>query len=217
MKSGQNGAKFTRRLRFGSTPNVEGGIPSGRGALTLAAVLVEHRQLEADFGSSSVAPELNTAEDLVGAALRQARGTLNGKCVIPHIDLTSPVLVGIFDFVHALRILGNLIDNALRHTPPGGTGEVWVRRENSELMFVVADRGIGVPPAEQGRIFDAFYRPTGASPDSGYAGLGLSIARTLAELQGGTLTYADRDGGGSQFILRLPTADVDEPAGGEFA
>ena len=217
MKFGQRGAKFTRRLRFGSTPNVEGGIPSGRGALTLAAVLVEHRQLEADSGSSSVAPELNTAEDLVGAALRQARGTLNGKCVVPHIDLTSPVLVGIFDFVHALRILGNLIDNVLRHTPPGGTVEVWVRRENSELMFVVADRGIGVPPAEQGRIFDAFYRPAGASPDSGHAGLSLSIARTLAELQGGTLTYADRDGGGSQFILRLPTADVDEPAGEEFA
>ena len=50
-------------------------------------------------------------------------------------------------------------------------------------------------------------------PDAGHAGLGLSIARTLAELQGGTLTFALRVGGGSEFILRLPAADVsDEPA-----
>jgi two-component system sensor histidine kinase KdpD len=168
-------------------------------------------------GSSSVTPELNTAEDLVGAALRQAQGILDGKTVVPHIDLESPVLVGMFDFVHTLRILGNLIDNALRYTPAGGVVDLWVRREDSDLVFAVADRGVGVRPAEQERIFDAFYRPAGSTPDTGHAGLGLSIARTLAELQGGTLTYAIREGGGSLFTLRLPAADVDEPAVEELA
>jgi two-component system sensor histidine kinase KdpD len=163
-------------------------------------------------GSSSVTPELNTAEDLVGAALRQAQGILGGRTVVPHIDLESPVLVGSFDFVHTLRILGNLIDNALRYTPAGGVVDLWAGRDGAELVLIVADRGVGVPLAEQERIFDAFYRPTGSTPDTGHAGLGLSIARTLAELQGGTLTYAIRDGGGSQFTLRLPAADVDEPA-----
>jgi two-component system sensor histidine kinase KdpD len=168
-------------------------------------------------GSSSVTPELNTAEDIVGAVLRQAQGILDGKTVVPHIDLESPVLVGMFDFVHTLRILGNLIDNALRYTPAGGVVDLWVRREDSDLVFAVADRGVGVRPAEQERIFDAFYRPAGSTPDTGHAGLGLSIARTLAELQGGTLTYAIREGGGSLFTLRLPAADVDEPAVEELA
>jgi two-component system sensor histidine kinase KdpD len=172
--------------------------------------LLELSRLRA--GSSSVTPELNTAEDLVGAALRQAQGILEGRTVAAHVDLDSPVLVGVFDFVHTLRILGNLIDNALRHTPAGGVVDLAARREGSELVFTVADRGSGVATAEQERIFDAFYRPTGATPDCGHAGLGLSIARTLAELQGGTLSYAIRAGGGSEFTLRLPAADIDEPA-----
>lgn len=168
-------------------------------------------------GSSSVTPELNTAEDLIGAALRQAQGILDGRTLTPHIDLESPVLVGTFDFVHTLRILGNLIENAIRHSPPGGDVELCVTRDGAELVFVVADRGRGVTPSEEARIFDAFYRPAGASPDAGHAGLGLSIARTLAELQGGTLTYSIRVGGGSEFTLRLPAADVEESAGEEFA
>ena len=167
-------------------------------------------------GSSSVTPELNTAEDLIGAALRQAQGILDGRTLTPHIDLESPVLVGTFDFVHTLRILGNLIENAIRHSPPGGDVALCVKRDGAELVFVVADRGRGVTPSEEARIFDAFYRPAGASPDAGHAGLGLSIARTLAELQGGTLTYSIRVGGGSEFTLRLPAADVEESAGEEF-
>lgn len=161
-------------------------------------------------GGPVVSPELNTAEDLVGAAVRQAQGILDGRAVVPHVDLDSPVLVGTFDFVHTLRILGNLIENALRYTAPGGVVELRARREGAELVFVVADRGAGVPQSEATRIFDVFYRPAGAVPDSGHAGLGLSIARTLAELQGGTLSYRSRDGGGSEFTLRLPAADVDE-------
>lgn len=163
-------------------------------------------------GSSSITPELNTAEDLFGAVLRQTQGVLDGKTLVPHVDLSSPVLVGLFDFVHTLRIMGNLVDNALRYTPEGGVVDLWVRREGAELAFIVADRGNGVDPAETERIFDAFYRPAGSTPDTGHAGLGLSIARRLAELQGGTLTYALREGGGSLFILRLPAADVDEPS-----
>jgi two-component system sensor histidine kinase KdpD len=163
-------------------------------------------------GSSVVRPELNTAEDLVGAALRQAQGILDGRTVVPHVDLDSPVLVGTFDFVHTMRILGNLIENALRYTPPGGVVDLRARREGADLVFVVADRGSGVPQPEEARIFDVFYRPAGAAPDSGHAGLGLSIARTLAELQGGTLSYGVREGGGSEFTLRLPAADLDEPA-----
>jgi len=161
-------------------------------------------------GNSSVTPELNTAEDLVGAALRQSAGVVGNKIILPHIDLDSPVLVGSFDFVHTLRILGNLVDNALRYTPDAGVVDVHASREGNELVFTVSDRGAGVALDERERIFEAFYRPAGATPDAGRSGLGLSIARTLAELQGGSLTYASRKGGGSVFTLRLPAADVEE-------
>ena len=161
-------------------------------------------------GSFTLKPELNTAEDLVGAALRQAEGILSGKTITIDIDFDSPALVGRFDFVHTLRIVGNLLDNALRHTPDAGTVDIRAERDAGWLVLSIADRGVGVPVAERDRIFDAFYRPPSATPDTGHAGLGLSIARSLAHVQGGSVTYEDRDGGGSVFVLRLPAADVDD-------
>jgi two-component system sensor histidine kinase KdpD len=68
----------------------------------------------------------------------------------------------------------------------------------------VSDRGIGVPPGEEERIFEPFYRP--GRPDVGSAGLGLSIARRMAEAQGGAVRYSPRSGGGSTFVLHLPAA-----------
>ena len=75
----------------------------------------------------------------------------------------------------------------------------------------MTDRGTGVPAGEEERIFEPFYRPAG-QPDSGGAGLGLSIARRMAEAQGGTVRYEPRAGGGSVFELRLPGASVAEPS-----
>ncbi|MEP6991617.1 MAG: ATP-binding protein [bacterium] len=167
-------------------------------------------------GSISLSPELNTAEDLVGAALRQAEGMLNGRRVAVEIDFDSPALVGRFDFVHTLRIVGNLLDNALRHTPTGQTVELRADRDVRWLVITVADRGAGVAEDERERIFESFYRPSDATPDVGHAGLGLSIARNLAELQGGSVSYRPRAGGGSIFELRLPAADVDDMAASEM-
>jgi two-component system sensor histidine kinase KdpD len=161
-------------------------------------------------------PELNTADDLVGAALRQAEGNLNGRHIAVQLDFESPALVGRFDFVHTLRIVGNLLDNALRHTPEGGLVELRAERDSGWLVFSVADRGAGVARDEADRIFEAFYRPADASPDAGHAGLGLSIARSLADLQGGSVSYRAREGGGSVFELRLPAADVDDMAASDI-
>lgn len=163
-------------------------------------------------GSITRPPELNTADDLVGAALRQAEGMLNGRRIDVQLDFDAPALVGRFDFVHTLRIVGNLLDNALRHTPEGGVVELRAEKDGAWLVFSVEDRGTGVALDEQARIFEAFYRPADAGPDAGHAGLGLSIARSLADLQGGAVSYRTRDGGGSVFELRLPAADVDDMA-----
>jgi len=155
--------------------------------------------------------EVNTAEDLVGAAIRQMAGLLQDRTVDTRIDFTEPALVGRFDFVQSLRILSNLLGNALRYTPPASPIELSVQREGAVLRFAVADRGPGIPVAERDRIFEPFYRPPGAPADVGGSGLGLAIARRLAELQGGTLEYTARPGGGSVFALRLPADGAPAP------
>ncbi len=163
-------------------------------------------------GALPIHAEINTAEDLVGALARQFAAVSRGR-ITTIVDLSQPALVGRFDFVQSLRILNNLVENALRYSPESDQVELSVGREGAHLVFRVADRGRGVDPAERDRVFDAFYRPADMAPETGRAGLGLSIARNLAELQGGTLTYEPRDGGGSEFLLRLPAADVSAEPG----
>ncbi|HKT09077.1 MAG TPA: sensor histidine kinase, partial [Gemmatimonadaceae bacterium] len=113
-----------------------------------------------------------------------------------------------FDFVHALRALGNLVENAIKYGAPGTPVELDVVRDGAMLVFRVSDRGPGVPEAEQERIFEPFYRPPGVPADIGGSGLGLTIARGLAEAQGGGVRYDARPGGGSIFSLRLPAVDA---------
>jgi two-component system sensor histidine kinase KdpD len=159
-------------------------------------------------GGYSAVPELNTAEDLIGAAVRQTRGLFGERPLRTVIDLRSPALVGLFDFSQSLRVLCNLLENAVRYSPAAGSIELGGRRDGTELVFSVADRGPGINDADVARVFEPFYRAKSAAPDAGRAGLGLSIARTLAEIQGGSLSYERRKGGGSVFLLRLPAAEL---------
>ena len=155
-------------------------------------------------GVLPVNAELNTAEDLVGASIRQAQGVLSGHPIEHNIDWDTPALTGYFDFTHSLRALSNLLANAARYSPPGSPITIDVRRQDRWLVLGVGDLGNGVAAAERERIFEAFYRPAGTPPDAGGAGLGLAIARQLATAQGGTVRYQSRVGGGSLFELELP-------------
>jgi two-component system sensor histidine kinase KdpD len=161
-------------------------------------------------GSFTVAPEDNAVEDLFGAALQRVSGTLRERGLHVDVDAGEPLLVGRFDFVHAQRIVVNLLENAAKFSPDGGTIGLAAERRGDEIRIAVSDRGPGVPPGEEERIFDPFYRPGGRFDSGGGAGLGLSIARRMAEAQGGAVRYAPREGGGSVFELRLPAASAGE-------
>ncbi|HTQ79372.1 MAG TPA: ATP-binding protein, partial [Thermoanaerobaculia bacterium] len=174
----------------------------------MVADLLDLSRLNA--GGLPMEPEINAAEDLVGAALQQVSGALQGREIRTDLVWSEPLPVGRFDFVHSLRILVNLIENALKYSPPGTPIDIAVLRQGEWLALSVADRGPGVPFSERERIFAPFYRPAGVSSDAGGAGLGLAISRRLAEAQGGTLGYADREGGGSLFTLCLPAASLPE-------
>lgn len=154
-----------------------------------------------------VHPEVNAADDLIGAVARQVIGILGDHALVRRIDQTGPVLLGKFDFVQSQRILTNLVENAVRFSPPGEPIVLGVRRDTDALAFSVSDAGGGVPSAERERIFEPFYRAPATSADTGGVGLGLHIGRALAEAQGGSLTYASQREGGSRFVLRLPASD----------
>ena len=172
----------------------------------LVSDLLDLSRLQA--GGFAANPEINTAEDLIGAAVRQTRGLFGNRPVRTVIDLDSPALVGRFDFAQSLRVLCNLLENAARYSPAHETIELAARREGEMLVFTVSDRGPGVREDDLPTIFEPFHRARNAPPDAGRAGLGLSIARTLAELQGGSVSYTPRPGGGSVFSLRLPATEV---------
>lgn len=161
-----------------------------------------------DGGAVPVAPEIAAAEDLLGAAIQRVTGSLGGREVHAKIDAAEPVLVGRFDFVHSLRVLVNLIENAHKYSPPGAPIEITALREGERLMFRVEDRGRGVPAADRERIFEPFVRGERLRADRG-TGLGLAIARSLAEAQSGRITYEPRPGGGSIFTLVLPAVDLE--------
>jgi two-component system sensor histidine kinase KdpD len=172
----------------------------------LASDLLDLSRLNA--GALPIRAELNTAADLVGAALqrRQPEHRAGRVRVVPFDDGEGDPLTGVFDFVQSLRILENLLENALKYTPPGSPVELSVRREGRALEFHVADRGPGISPAERERVFEPFYRVPGVPADTGGTGLGLAIARRLAREQGGDVRHHPRDGGGSDFIFSLPLA-----------
>ncbi|MEU9185871.1 HAMP domain-containing sensor histidine kinase [Streptomyces sp. NPDC048484] len=103
------------------------------------------------------------------------------------------------------RVLGNLLDNAQRHTRSSVT--VTVRRAGEWVLLEVADDGAGVPAAERERVFERFVRLDEArTRDDGGAGLGLAIARDVAVRHGGSLTVREAPAGGALFELRLPAA-----------
>lgn len=158
-------------------------------------------------GALPLAVELTAAEDLLGAALQRVSGMPGGGEIRARIASDEPILLGRFDFVHSLRALVNLIENALKYSPAGLPVEVEVDREGDRLAFAVRDRGPGVPPTEREHMWEPFHRGALARPDVGGTGLGLAIARRLAEVQGGELRYAPRAGGGSVFTLLLPAAE----------
>jgi K+-sensing histidine kinase KdpD len=160
-----------------------------------------------DGGALPLDIQVNAADDLLGAVVQHVSGRPDRNRLKVALDDPAALSLGRFDFVHSLRILTNLVDNALKYAPVDTPVEVTGGLDNGEIVFRVADRGTGVPEAERDRMFTPFYRAAGRAADAGSAGLGLSIARRLAEAQRGTLSYSDRNGGGAVFELRLPAGD----------
>lgn len=104
------------------------------------------------------------------------------------------------------RLFRNLLENAVRHGG-GQPPEVSVGKDVAEARVEVCDRGPGVPEGERERIFEPFYRMKNVTEGGGGAGLGLALAKQIAERHGGNVVHMHRDGGGSCFRVQLPLAN----------
>ena len=106
------------------------------------------------------------------------------------------------------QIVTDLVENAIKYSPDGGTIEVSVRRRDDTVEISVDDEGIGVPDSERDRIFQKFYRAESEGRDlaSGGGGLGLFIAKELLAAMRGRIWVRPRDGRGSSFVFTLPLA-----------
>ena len=161
-----------------------------------------------DAGNLPLDIQVNAADDLLGAVVQHVAGRADRNRVIVSLDDPSSLSFGRFDFVHSLRILTNLVDNALKFSPVDEPVEVRAGVEHGNLVIRVADRGPGIPLEERDRIFTPFYRAPNATGGSSSVGLGLSISRRLAEAQSGALVCLERARGGAVFELRLPAVDA---------
>jgi two-component system sensor histidine kinase KdpD len=164
-------------------------------------------------GALPLRVELNAVDDLLGALVQRTEGSLGAKRLVVTLPPGDALLLGRFDFVHALRALVNLVENAQKYDRSEAPIEVTAERVEDEIAIRIADRGPGIPLDQVPRLFEPFHRPNGRPPDSESAGLGLSIARRVVEAQSGRLVYSPRAGGGSVFTLYLPaTEDAGAPS-----
>jgi signal transduction histidine kinase len=148
------------------------------------------------------------AAALARDAVAAARKTYPARQVLFESDEVLPVRA-VPEAV--LQVLGNLLDNAAKHAPDKAPIRVQGRRVGALAVVAVEDSGPGVPPADRERIFERFTMlDSGATRQASGVGLGLYIARQLAQAQGGELTAADPTppGTGARFELRLPMAEL---------
>lgn len=166
---------------------------------------------QADAGALRLHPEPVRIDELLGqvAAAHLAQAETAGVTLKVSLPDDVPALSA--DPVRLRQAVGNLVSNAVRHTPPGGAVTLSAHgRASGTVTVEVADTGSGIPAADLPCVFDRFWRAEKSrSRRTGGSGLGLAIVRKLAEAHGGSADAASTEGKGSVFTLKLPPAGPD--------
>ncbi|NYH52889.1 two-component system sensor histidine kinase BaeS [Nocardiopsis arvandica] len=163
----------------------------------------------ADAGKLRLSPEPVDAGLLVEQVVDSQR-LRAGSAGLRLVAETEDVVL-VADRTRLVQAIGNLLGNALRHTPAPGTVTVGARRSGGEAVIDVADTGVGIPARDLPYVFDRFWRAEKSrNRRTGGSGLGLAIVRNLVELHGGSVTVDSVLGEGTTFTVRLPLADPGE-------
>ncbi len=170
----------------------------------LVANLLDMTRLEG--GAISVRKEWQPIEEIIGVVLNRLGRQLKNLTVEMHLDPNLP-LVPIDDLL-IQQVLMNLLENAIRFAPVGSVIDLSASAGEGEVKIEVADRGPGLKPGDEQRVFDKFYRAAGDGSRSG-AGLGLAICRGIIDLHSGRIWAENRADGGAVFSFTIPV--VGEP------
>ena len=167
--------------------------------------LLELTQIEAGKMDLDLRP-MNIC-DLVGSCIETVHFQAEKKLHAVELQCPPDLPPVLADAGRIREVLLNLLENAVQYTPPGGHIDVSAAQRDSKIVVTVADDGIGIPRAEQERIFERFYRvDTARSREAGGTGLGLSIARHIVESHGGRIWLQSDVGEGSKFHFSIPIA-----------
>jgi signal transduction histidine kinase len=149
--------------------------------------------------------DMESLDDVIRRSVEGLRARSSSLAVGIRLDIPDELPMLLIDRTRISQVLGNLIENAVRHSPPGGDVYVGARASADRVVVTVADSGEGIAPEDAVRVFDRFYR---ADPSrtraTGGAGLGLTIAKKIVEAHGGEIRVESVEGQGSRFIFELP-------------
>lgn len=154
-----------------------------------------------ESGAIKLRNEPGDVEDLIGAALEQLGKRLETRKVLVDIPADFPLVP--MDFALVAQALVNILENALKYSPPDSAIEVAASRADKTVRLQISDRGVGIPPADLSRVFDKFYRVQRSENVSG-TGLGLSISKGIVEAHHGAIYAGTRAGGGTTITIELP-------------
>jgi two-component system heavy metal sensor histidine kinase CusS len=157
----------------------------------------ENPQTEIRRDQLFVDNELGTIRDFYEAAASESGALLTIEA--------QEGITALLDRTLFQRAVANLVENALTHTPAGGSVALSAAQTNGELLVTVSDTGSGIPPEHLAHVFDRFYRVDPArAKNRGSAGLGLAIVKSIASLHGGSVRIASKPGRGTQVTLVFP-------------
>jgi signal transduction histidine kinase/CheY-like chemotaxis protein len=177
---------------------------SGRHLLGLINDILDLAKIEAGRLELRLAPlRVDTAVQELLTGLSPLFDT--GRLVV---ETELPAATALADRVRFRQIVENLLSNAIKFTPEGGTVTVTVRPHDEHVYVAVTDTGVGIDPADHGRIFEEFQQVGDPDRQRAGTGLGLALTRRLVEAHGGDITVRSVPGQGSTFTVRLPAAPV---------
>jgi K+-sensing histidine kinase KdpD len=154
-----------------------------------------------ESGAIALKREWQPLQEVVGSALRHLDRRLRGREITTDVAPDLPLVQ--IDSVAIEQVLINLVDNAVEHTPPATPIEIRAHAQDGAVAVEVADRGPGLPPGAETRVFEKFFRAHSAEGRHGI-GLGLAIARGLVQLHGGQIHAVNRPAGGAVFDFTIP-------------
>ncbi|HVE93986.1 MAG TPA: HAMP domain-containing sensor histidine kinase [Acidimicrobiales bacterium] len=178
-------------------------LASSEQLLSLINDLLELSKAEA--GRLDVDLDEVRLKDVVKDLRRTIEGLAQAGALKVSINVARDVPTVSADARRLREIVLNLVDNAVKYTPPGGKVELSAAAEDGEVVVRVRDHGIGIPEEARDRIFEPFYRVKGNDPQRGQAstGLGLALTKRFVEAQGGTIYFESAPGGGTTFAFTL--------------